>query len=321
MTDPVVSVLIAVKDGAAYLRETIDSVFEQTFADWELIVVDDGSTDDTPEILRSYERDDRLHVVTRETPAGPYAAANEGLRSARGRYVARLDGDDIATPDRLSTQVAYLDAHPTVEALLGGWRTLDDEGSVGAIRPVPSYPVEVLRWTLCVIPGLVHSSACMRRDALEEIGGYEELPAAADLALWCAFARRGTLAVVDDVVVYYRRHDSQITSARAGEQHAMAARVLQTHLRELTGEQWSLDDVDALHGTGRWIPVPYRAGAKALDRWERAWKADARLTAADRRILSRVSRDVRLRHLRMNAKGIADWVSGARSVGPRLVTR
>src|SRR5688572_29405366 len=110
---PLLTVVTTARDAARYLPEAIESVQAQTFSDWEYVIIDDASTDETPPILDRYaSADSRTRVIRREVSAGPYAAANHGFAAARGRYVARLDADDYASPERFERQLAFLAANP-----------------------------------------------------------------------------------------------------------------------------------------------------------------------------------------------------------------
>src|SRR5688572_22693957 len=117
---PQVSVVMPVRNGARWLGEAVASVIAQSHSDWELIAVDDGSTDDTPGILSEYaKRDDRIRVV-RQEPLGLVSALNRGLSEVRGSLLARLDADDRALTERLDRQISHLAAHPEI-GLLGSW--------------------------------------------------------------------------------------------------------------------------------------------------------------------------------------------------------
>src|SRR3954468_5693657 len=119
---PTVSVLLAVYNARRYLRQAIDSILAQTFTDFEFIIIDDGSTDDTLAILREYEkRDGRIRLISRPNK-GLTTTLNEGLALARGEFLARMDGDDVALPTRFEKQVTYLRDHP--ECVLVGSRVL-----------------------------------------------------------------------------------------------------------------------------------------------------------------------------------------------------
>src|SRR5512146_251636 len=112
MADPIVSVIMAVYNGQEYLRESVESILAQTFADFELVIVDDGSTDRTPDLLRAYT-DARIRVI-RTSNQGQALARNCALTAARGRYIAVQDADDVALPGRLAAEVSFLDTHPKI---------------------------------------------------------------------------------------------------------------------------------------------------------------------------------------------------------------
>ena len=123
MSAPAISVLMAAYNGSAWLPETLASLDAQTFVDFEVIVVDDGSTDDTLAFLEAWP-DPRVRVVAAETNRGPVEARNRAFALARGRYIAALDQDDICLPERFARQIAYLEAHPEVVLVGTAARTL-----------------------------------------------------------------------------------------------------------------------------------------------------------------------------------------------------
>jgi GT2 family glycosyltransferase len=222
---PTVSVVIAVRDGEAYLGEAIGSVRAQTFADWELIVVDDGSTDDTPEIIAAARRqDDRVRVLRQEA-GGVSRARNRGCEAARGRYLAILDADDVALPERLALQVPYLDSRPEV-AVVGGAGTIVDEGGreIGA-AVYPTDPSEAEALLAAGRTPLIQSAATMRTEAFRATAGYRPaLKRAQDFELWLQISEHGLVANLGDTVVRYRVHGAQ-ASTRDFEEAAIAVRV------------------------------------------------------------------------------------------------
>ena len=184
MTVPTVSVLLPVYNGAAYLQAAIDSVLAQTFTDFEVIIIDDGSADATPQILAAFT-DPRIKSV-RQDNAGLVTALNRGIALAQGRYLARQDHDDLSLPTRFEKQVAFLDAHPD-HALLGTrsqiWRGEDPTGR-GHDHAVDDAS---LRFDLLFDSPFVHSSVMMRTDAVRAAGGYSRDPAhqpPEDYELW-----------------------------------------------------------------------------------------------------------------------------------------
>jgi glycosyltransferase involved in cell wall biosynthesis len=296
---------LAVRNGERFLTQTIESIVGQSSDDWELVIVDDASVDATGDIVKGFgRRDPRIRTFRRDVPAGPYVAANMGLAEARGRYIVRTDADDVSLPHRLQAQVAYLDANPGLRACTCGWRTIDQDGrpSDDGSWPPRGSPA-VLRWAICVVSGFVHSTLCIERSALESLGGYRELPLAADYGLWCEAARRGWLGVTPSVLVEWRRHAEQLSTSRFDEQRAVCVGFASEHLARLTGEPWSLADTETLWGPGRWLPTDLRPGFAALARWERAWRRDKGLRLSDRFELARLTLRLRARHARLNANG------------------
>jgi len=296
VTAPLVSVLTAVRDGARFIPQTIASIRAQTVQDWEYIIVDDASEDGTVALVeRAAEEDPRIRLLRRATRGGPYVAANDGLAVARGRYVARIDSDDVAPPNRLELQLGFLSERPDLRACGGLQRRI---GPTGELFPdVWRVPVQpgVLRWRLCFAADPPHSSAFVERSAFEEIGGYAPLPLAQDWRLWCELSRRDWLGIVSEVVVYRRVHGDRLTEREAPRQDEFGSDVAREHIQMLSNEEWSLDDVRLLRRVVRRQSAPLREGLRVVDRWARLWRSDESLTAAEREELavwtSRLKRD------------------------------
>jgi glycosyltransferase involved in cell wall biosynthesis len=194
----------------AYLAESIESVLGQTVEDFELIAVDDGSEDGSRAILERFARlDSRVRVVANEKTPGLACGSNRGWRLSRATYVARLDADDVALPQRLSTQIAFLDAHPSVAAVGGAAITIDPSGRQMSVMRSPTSS-SVIRATLPRRNCFVHSSVTMRRAALEEVGGYR-FNRGGDYDLWLRLSERFDLANLLQPVVLYRVHAGQIS--------------------------------------------------------------------------------------------------------------
>lgn len=212
---PRVTVLLAVRDGLPFVRECIASVLSQTFADFELLLVDDASADETIAVADSF-RDRRIRVLRNERNLGQIPSLNRGLRHAQGEYVARIDHDDLCLPQRLARQVELLDAQPEV-ALCGTWvDVVDEEGRLwtpvrGHIRTY----VEFLEGVLINRYPFAHPTIMFRRDLVLSLGGYDEtLAAAEDLDLYRRLALvRRDIRVLEEPLVLYRRHGGQMSQA------------------------------------------------------------------------------------------------------------
>lgn len=167
--------LTAVRNGAAYLLETIECIRAQTFADWEYLIVDDNSDDVTCELVETARRSDpRIRLIRRGRSAGPYVAANDGLADARGRYVIRIDADDLCPPSRIERQLDFLFKNTEYRACVSYWQGFTRRGVFhGSVIAIPRNP-RVFRWSLLLRGPSIHSSLCVEREAMKEIGGYRE---------------------------------------------------------------------------------------------------------------------------------------------------
>lgn len=200
-----VSVVMSVYNGDRYLREAVDSILNQTFADFEFIIVDDGSTDSTSEILAGYAtQDPRIMLVRNHENIGQTKSLNEGLARAQGEYIARQDADDVSLPERLSAQVAFLQENLDVGLVGSAYDLIDAEGDLLCTVHPPCAPDEVGR-TLPERNCICHGSALYRRQCLRFVGLYRELFAPAeDYDLWLRIAERFRVANLSDVLYRYR---------------------------------------------------------------------------------------------------------------------
>ena len=208
---PRVSVVLPVFNGERYLAEAIESVLDQSLQDLELVIVDDGSTDRSRAIVEHFAAlDGRVRLLINEINQGLATTLNRGWREAHAPYIARLDADDIALPERLSLQVAFLDSNPAVAVVGGASIRIDEAGHRGAAMLFPTTD-RGIRATLtrrCCIP---HSGAVIRKSVLEQVGGYR-LGEAEDFDLWLRVCRSlAARVLLRFPVVLYREHASQIT--------------------------------------------------------------------------------------------------------------
>jgi len=214
---PEVTVLMPVFNGARYLRASIENVLAQSFEDFELLVVDDGSTDGTAAIARSYG-DPRVRVISHERNLGLSAALNRGLDAARGGLVARQDADDLSHPSRLATQRAFLTAHPDVALVGSQAAAIDADGRRRA--PIDrSLEHLSIRWYGLFDNPFIHTSVMFRRDVIRDCGGFDAAfdPYSQDYALWVKVMRAHSVANLPERLVTYRVHESSIIGALDAE--------------------------------------------------------------------------------------------------------
>jgi glycosyltransferase involved in cell wall biosynthesis len=230
MTDaPTVSVAMPVYNAERYLAQAVESILSQTFTDFEFIIIDDGSTDSSPQILKKYAAADaRVRLFTR--PNTGYAIAlNESLGHARGRYLARMDSDDISLPQRFEKQVAFMDAHPDVVAVGCRVTMMDPDGEpLGEVNRFESHE-HIDRMHMEGGGGAVitHPSAMFRLAILRKLGGYRQnLEPAEDLDLFLRLAEVGRLAKLPDMLFQYRCHLASVGHSRRVEQVRTMRRVV-----------------------------------------------------------------------------------------------
>ena len=210
---PRISVLLPVYNGAPFLAPSIDSVLSQSFEDFELLILNDGSTDDSADIVRSYS--DRRIRYFEHSNMGLPATLNEGARFARGEFLFRQDQDDLSYPDRFARQVSCLDEHPDV-AVFGTWARIFVDGNSAAAYRYHRHPTTHAAVAFGAIfdSTFVHSSMAMRRSAFEAIGGYSCDPLRQppeDFELCSRMCRRYKVANLAEVLVDYREVASSMS--------------------------------------------------------------------------------------------------------------
>lgn len=286
MTGPKVTVLTAVRNSVHLIPETVATIQAQTFKDWEYIIVDDASEDGTDLwVERAAQRDRRIRLIRRESSGGPFAAANSGLREARGEYIVRTDADDLQPAHRIVRQLAFLATHPGFRACISPWHSFNPQGLIpNAVSQIPTRP-RVLPWYLLLRTFASHSSLCVERSAMEELGGYAELPAAADYQLICNLSRRGWIGVIPEVLSYVRRHERQVSKTRGLVQRETALDIMADHMYALSGKVWPRETLRTLWQVGHRNTKETDEGLRAIRRWNALWRHDVRLDREDRRSL------------------------------------
>ena len=257
MTAPVVSVVIAAYNGAAWLPATLGSLRDQTLADWEAIVVDDASTDDTRALVAGWP-DPRVRLVALPENGGPVRARNHGVAQAEGRYIAGLDQDDLCRPERLARQVAWLERHPGHAAVATAVECLRGK----AVRP-STYPAAttpgLIDWLLRIENPLAWSSVMLRADAARALRPFTrpELLYAEDLDLYQRLIPLGGIARLDTPLVLYRQHPGGASRRFTEMMRASAARVLAERHADLPDAERAAALL-VRHNMGG-LPVPDRA--------------------------------------------------------------
>jgi hypothetical protein len=220
MHSPVVSVVMSVFNGQRFLAEAIESILSQTFRDFEFIIIDDGSTDGTAAILAHYQEIDSRIVVHNQQNKGLIASLNTGCGLSRGRYIARMDADDIAAPDRLHRQVKYLEGNPAVAVLGSSVNIIDDMGRHLSTPNFPTSDEKIKEWLfdLHLVP-FSHPTLVFSAEKLRAIGGYRQaMLAAEDYDLLVRVAERWQIANLEEPVLNMRRHANSVSITNIRQQ-------------------------------------------------------------------------------------------------------
>ncbi len=214
---PTISVIMSVYNDAAYLVEAVDSILSQTFTDFEFIIVDDGSQDESRAILEDYD-DARIQLLTNSQNIGLTRSLNRGVAVSTGQYIARQDSDDISASNRFEQQVAFLDAHPKA-GLVGSWaNVIDTDAHEVALFSPPSLH-RLLKEELLYQNALCHGSVMFRQDAIQQVGSYNEaFTLAQDWDLWLRIAERWTVHNLPEPLYHMRSRATSLTRTRSNEQ-------------------------------------------------------------------------------------------------------
>ena len=242
---PRVSVLMSVYNGERYLREAVESILDQTFADFEFIVIDDGSTDRSYLIMKSYS-DPRLIVVRQENLGLP-KSLNRGLALARGEYVARQDADDVSLPLRLEKQVEFLNGHPDVAIVGTFFWVLNGSRTVRTAHEPPCHDLHI-RWTLLLGSAFAHPAVMYRRSVIQILGGYDErFERAQDYELWSRLIREFRGANIPQILVKWMDNPTGAGSTWASTQQRNRLLVSRANIEALLSSlEWPLAQVAQL---------------------------------------------------------------------------
>lgn len=222
--NPRISVVMAVHDGEKYLAESIRSILSQSIYDFEFLIVDDASGDETPNILAAHAAgDDRIRIIRNERRLGPYPSANRALEQVRAPIVARMDADDVSEPGRLERQLSFFEANPHCLLVGSGYRSIDEMGRTRFVKYNSMTP-EMARWTVRLTMPMVHPSFCFRRHLPDgsPVRYDESYPLAADYALAAKLDSTGEIASLGDPLVRYRKHSANISTTRVDLQKSIA---------------------------------------------------------------------------------------------------
>ncbi len=241
---PKISVVMPAYNAEKYIGEAIDSILNQTFSDFEFIIINDGSTDRTKEIILEYD-DPRIVFLENEKNCGIVTTLNKGLDRARGEYIARMDADDISLPNRFEKQVQYMDKHREIGVLGSGIMKFGDEiiDEKRVFSQKPNKLKAELLFTTCI----AHPTVMMRKAILDEFQIRYEIgfAGAEDFLMWWRLAQKTNIASLSDILLNYRIHKSQVSFYKGEKPKALIDKVLTERLADMNYQPF-IDGREAL---------------------------------------------------------------------------
>ncbi|MDX2256951.1 MAG: glycosyltransferase [Pseudanabaenaceae cyanobacterium bins.39] len=237
---PKVTVLMPVYNGEKYLREAIDSILNQTFQDFEFLIMNDGSSDRSLEIIRSYN-DNRIKLFDSDQNKGHVYHLNYGIDIASGKYIVRMDADDISLPSRIEKQVTFMDNNPDI-GVCGTWYEIIDS-NVCCKNPVDDVSI---RLSLLTNSALGHPTVILRSKVLSDFNLHYDplLVPAEDYWFWVNLSRYSKLANLPEILLQYRVHSNQISSSRKSDQQQKAQLIRNLQIEMLLERSITIDEQD-----------------------------------------------------------------------------
>ncbi len=286
-TTPLVSVVIPVFNAQAYIAEAVESILAQTYTHFELILIDDASTDGTLEILQRYAAQDaRIRLLINERNLNITPTLNRGLQEARGELIARMDADDISLPDRLEKQVAFLQSHPEIGLISGRALAIDAKGEVIPDEFSLIREPGVIRWLLHFTCPITHPAVMGRLDLFLQAGGYDpEIPFAEDYALWQKMSTFTNLSNLEDFLIKKRAHNQSIGVTRRETMMHSHMLVQQRAISVLLNRPVDLEEIRGLRNLSK--SVPPKDSIALIKRCHAAFLAQNTLTPREKRLVAR----------------------------------
>lgn len=284
--NPEVSVLLPVYNSASYLRESIESILNQSFKKFELLIICEPCTDVSVEIINSYN-DYRIVYIQNNVRLGLVNSLNKGIELARGKYIARMDADDISLPERLARQVVFLENHPEIGVLGTGFQIIDSCGKTSYAVQFPAQDC-VLRWCLCFYSPIVHPSVMMRRDIVASLGGYSaEMKYAEDYDLWQRLSCVTRLSNLQEVLFYLRKHNANVSTVNLKEHLRYCYQVSNRMISSILNEEIPVVTVQRLYGHGFQAASDVYPIADIVYRLYQTFVANDKLSIIEKRAIRR----------------------------------
>lgn len=311
MKHPFVSVVMSVYNGLPYLRDSVESILNQTYSNFEFILIDDCSTDDSLKYLSSLE-DKRIRIFRNEKNLKLPASLNRGLRASRGRYILRMDADDISFPDRIEKQVAYMEAHPKAAMAYCDMLYFNEKGMIPDFN-TNSHSPEGIRSTLLFYNIVNHNGVIFRRNIISRYAYDPQYTVTEDLDLWIRLSMAHSIHYMPENLVLYRVHEFQATSSQRSLQFTQEAKIKRSLLTELLGSCTPKEERLHQAVSSKQIPVSCRLSLSWLHYLDRQnQKTGLYPSACLRKMLLRMFLTLSICH----KYSPRDYIGGLLSFGP-----
>ena len=243
---PSISVIMSVFNGELYLEKSIESILSQSCKDFEFIIIDDSSNDSTSQILEQYSHDNQVKIITNTNNIGLTKSLNIGLKTAKGKYIARQDADDISLENRLSIQKEFLDSNENIGGVGTSNHYINKKGDILSTVNRESSEITT-RWRLLFGNPIMHSSIMFRKNLVISIGGYKEIfNRSQDYDLWSQLITTSDIVQLPDVLIKYRKHQNSVSYTSDSEQLNNSISISKSNIENLLGQSVNTDFIKIL---------------------------------------------------------------------------
>lgn len=239
---PKISVIMPVYNGIPFLSEAIESILKQTYKDFELIIIDDHSVDDSVRIIQNYAKlDTRIHLIKNDQNIGVTRSLNKAIRMAQGEFIARMDADDVSLPERFIKQVEFLETHAHIGIVGANCQLINEVGKTDIIFNYPNTDLEI-HWRLLLNNAFCHPCVMFRSSILQNGAYKEEIKYSQDYELWSRLLQNTQGANLNSILLLYRRMDKNISTIHYQEQQKFANFISRTNINNYFGGELFSDD-------------------------------------------------------------------------------
>ncbi len=244
---PLLSVIMPVYNGEKYLSESIESILGQTLSEFEFIIIDDGSTDTSVDIIQEYaKKDNRIYLVENKVNQGLVASLNKGIELSHGQYIARMDQDDISLPERFETQMNFFILNPDIGILGSSVQIIDKYGKAGEVWNFPETH-DLVKWELCFRCPIVHPSVMIQKRLLLKNRYRKEWEIAEDYELWVRMVWKSKITTLPNVLLKLRKHPTNNTSRYSKEQYLLSLKIQEIMISQILDENIPINIIECLN--------------------------------------------------------------------------